>query len=120
MLRPTILVLGAGSIGKRHVRNLLASGLSPEQLTVADPREDRRKEVLDLGVPGPNVLADRDIALAHRTHDGAIVATPTALHYDDAVAVAPRSSAAAASRSWRTAIASMGARRRCAPWWPTG
>lgn len=88
MPRPTILVLGAGSIGKRHVRNLLALGFSPEQLTVVDPREDRRKEVLGLGVPGPNVLADRDVALTQRTHDGAIVATPTALHYDDALAAA--------------------------------
>jgi len=88
MPRLPILVLGAGSIGKRHVRNLLATGVAPDQITVVEPREDRRKEVAELGIPGPNLFPERDGALSRRSHAGAIVATPTAFHYDDAVAVA--------------------------------
>ncbi len=84
----SILILGAGSIGKRHLRNLLGLGLAPEQVAVVEPREDRRREVVDLGVPGANVFADRDVALARRSYEGAIVATPTALHYEDALAIA--------------------------------
>jgi predicted dehydrogenase len=88
MSERSILILGGGSIGKRHVRNLIASGLSAEQLTVVDPREDRRREVVGLGIPDANVLAARDVALQRRTFDGAIIATPTSMHYDDALAVA--------------------------------
>lgn len=88
MQRSSILVLGAGSIGKRHLRNLLGLGFSPEQISVVELREDRRREVVDLGVPLANIFADRDAALDHRAYGGAIVATPTALHYQDALAIA--------------------------------
>ncbi len=88
MQRSSILVLGAGSIGKRHLRNLLGVGFPPEQISVVEVREDRRREVVDLGVPVANVFADRDVALKRREYAGAIVATPTALHYEDAVAIA--------------------------------
>lgn len=84
----SILILGAGSIGKRHLRNLLGLGFAPERIAVVEPREDRRREVFDLGVPRANVFSDRDAALRDRSYAGAIVATPTALHYGDAVAVA--------------------------------
>jgi predicted dehydrogenase len=87
-MQRSILVLGGGSIGKRHVRNLLGLGVAPVQITVVEPREDRRREVIDLGIPPANVTGDRDAALARGHHDGAIVATPTALHYDDALRVA--------------------------------
>ncbi|MBI4589773.1 MAG: Gfo/Idh/MocA family oxidoreductase [Candidatus Rokubacteria bacterium] len=87
-MQRSILLLGAGSIGKRHLRNLLELGFSPEQISVVEPREDRRRGVVGLGVPLANVFSDRDAALGHRSYDGAIVATPTALHYEDALAVA--------------------------------
>jgi len=87
-MQRSILILGAGSIGKRHLRNLIGLGFSPEQISVVEVREDRRREVGDLGVPAANVFTDRDAALGRRSYDGAIVATPTALHYEDAVAIA--------------------------------
>lgn len=83
-----MLILGAGSIGKRHVRNLLGLGFPAERISVVEPREDRRREVADLGVPIPNIFSDRDRALNQRSYDGAVVATPTASHYEDAVALA--------------------------------
>jgi predicted dehydrogenase len=83
-----ILVLGAGSIGKRHIRNLLASGVPADRVFVVEPREDRRGEVAALGIPTANFFTDRDTALNHRRYDGAIVATPTVFHYADARAIA--------------------------------
>jgi siroheme synthase (precorrin-2 oxidase/ferrochelatase) len=38
----TALVVGGGSIGKRHLRNLLASGRSA---SVVETRDDRRTEI---------------------------------------------------------------------------
>ncbi len=87
-MQRSILVLGAGSIGKRHLRNLLGLGFAPERLSVVDPREDRRREVGELGIPATNVFPAGDVALERRSYDGAIVATPTALHYQDALALA--------------------------------
>src|SRR3972149_1930280 len=87
-MQRSILILGAGSIGKRHLRNLVGLGFPPEQISVVELREDRRREVVDLGVPDANIFSDRDVAVKRRSYDGAIVATPTALHYEDAVALA--------------------------------
>lgn len=41
-----ILLIGAGSIGKRHLRNLIVCG--QRQFLVVDPREDRRQEALQV------------------------------------------------------------------------
>ena len=84
----TILVLGAGSIGKRHIRNLLAQGHPAAGLFVVDPREDRRREVAALGLPQANLFASREEAMGAGRYDGAVVASPTALHYGDALALA--------------------------------
>lgn len=87
MQRP-ILILGAGSIGKRHLKNLVGLGFSPQQISVVELREDRRREVVELGVPDANIFSDWDAALERRAYDGAIVATPTARHYEDALGLA--------------------------------
>lgn len=34
-----ILVLGTGSIGKRHIKNILAAGIPAQDLCVVEPRE---------------------------------------------------------------------------------
>lgn len=87
-----ILVLGAGSIGKRHIRNLLASPPSASgdqvRVSVVDPRDDRRAELVALGVPADRLFATREAALAAGPYDGALVATPTAFHVADAIAMA--------------------------------
>lgn len=41
-----IVLVGAGSIGKRHLRNLIACG--QRRFVVVDPREDRRREALQI------------------------------------------------------------------------
>lgn len=83
-----ILVLGTGSIGKRHIKNILAAGIPAQDLCVVEPRADRQAEAVALGVPSANVFADRAAALAARSFDGAVVATPTSMHYDDAIELA--------------------------------
>jgi predicted dehydrogenase len=67
---PRILVLGAGSIGSRHARNLLALG------AVVDVADDdpRRASSVD---GATSVAPD---AVAMDAYDGVVVATPTSLH----------------------------------------
>ena len=83
-----VLVCGAGSIGKRHIRNLFATGLSWSAVFAVDPRANRRREAMELGVPEENVFRDSAEALRARSFDAAIVATPTALHMADAIGLA--------------------------------
>ena len=85
---PSILVIGSGSIGKRHVRNLLSLGVGAHEVCVAEPREDRRGEACGLGIPGENVFPDAGSAISARRFDGGGVATPTSMHYRDALTVA--------------------------------
>lgn len=87
---PHVLVIGAGSIGKRHLKNLLAASAGavhdPVVVSVVEPRADRRADVIALGVDAGHVFESRDAALAAGRFDGAIVATPTAFHVADALA----------------------------------
>lgn len=39
------VVIGAGSIGSRHVRNLIALGVSPDEINVIDPRMEALREL---------------------------------------------------------------------------
>jgi predicted dehydrogenase len=67
------LVLGCGSIGARHARNLASLGV---EVIVSDPAADRARAVAgELGA----IIADRNEASA----DLAIVATPTVEHPAD-------------------------------------
>jgi predicted dehydrogenase len=69
-------VLGAGSAGARHARNLLALGA---RVAVADPDDARAH-----AVPGVDVVAPGLDRL--EGYDGIVVATPTALHRAHALA----------------------------------
>ena len=83
-----ILVLGGGSIGKRHMGNILSLGVPPAQVFAVEPRADRQAEVVAKGVLRENIFSSRDEALAAGGFDRAVVATPTSMHYDDAIALA--------------------------------
>ena len=72
------LCIGAGSIGKRHMRNLISIGVSPENITSVDPREDRRNEVIQMGIK--TVFETFDEALNDKEYQAAIVCSPTNLH----------------------------------------
>jgi len=78
---PTVLVLGAGSIGRRHAANLLELGAD---VTLFDPDADRAASV-----PGVRpAVGDLD---ALPPFEGVVVASPTSLHADQAAWALPRS-----------------------------
>ncbi len=78
------LVVGGGSIGKRHLRNLLATRRSA---AVVEPREDRRAEILAKH-PGTPVHATLEEALAHGPYLAGFICLPTAYHLEPAMALA--------------------------------
>lgn len=75
---PRVLVLGAGSIGSRHARNLAAAGAG---VAVADPDADRAG-----AVEGAEAVA-YDLDGLDR-FDGVVVASPTSEHLTQATSVA--------------------------------
>jgi predicted dehydrogenase len=75
-----VLVLGAGSIGTRHARNLVAAGA---RVAVADPEPDRAR-LIDDTTPVPFDL-DRVVDF-----DAVVVASPTSEHREQALATAGR------------------------------
>ena len=74
----TALVVGGGSIGKRHLRNLLATGRTA---AVVEPREDRRAEIAAKH-PGVPLHASLDAALAAERYQAGFICLPTAYHLD--------------------------------------
>lgn len=77
-----VLVVGAGSVGRRHARNLAGLGAA---VSVVDPRADRRDEAAgEVALRGAH--ADLDAALSDGGFDAAVVASPTALHVPQALA----------------------------------
>lgn len=81
-------VIGAGSIGKRHIGNLLEKGIAPGDIAVVDPREDRRAEIgqkFEIGTVGAEVALLDGLDL-----DGAFICSPTSMHIDQAAPLAER------------------------------
>lgn len=71
-----ILILGAGSVGKRHARNLKAEGCD---ISIMDTREDRRVETAaELPVRGGYGSVEE--ALAQGGFDGVVIASPPSAH----------------------------------------
>lgn len=81
MVDARCLVIGHGSIGKRHARNLAQLG---QQVGVVEPDAGRRAEAAD--VAGSGAFDSLDAAWKAGPWDAAIVASPTAAHVDDALA----------------------------------
>ena len=70
----TFLVIGCGSIGQRHLRNLLALGID---VVVCDPDRIRREEVSK--AYGVTVLAELEVALSHHP-EAVFICSPTSTH----------------------------------------
>lgn len=77
-----ILIIGSGSIGKRHARNLAALGC---RISCVDPRDDRRAE-LAAETPVIGSFARMGEALAAGGLDGVVIGSPTAYHPGDTIA----------------------------------
>jgi predicted dehydrogenase len=79
----TALVIGAGSIGKRHLRNLLATGRTA---AVVEPRADRRAEIATRH-PAARVFAGLEEALGADRYQAGFVCVPPAHHLAPAAAL---------------------------------
>lgn len=77
-----VLVVGFGSIGRRHALNLQKLG---HGVGVVEPLAARREEAAALGM---GTFPDLAAGLAHGGYVAAVVATPTAYHVRDALAAA--------------------------------
>tara|TARA_B100000614_G_scaffold262909_1_gene300908 strand:+ start:413506 stop:414480 length:975 start_codon:yes stop_codon:yes gene_type:complete len=78
-----ILILGAGSVGKRHARNLKELGAD---VSVFDPREDRRKECEDF----TEYQFDDLVSVFDINWDGAVIASPPHVHCEQLQMLAER------------------------------
>jgi predicted dehydrogenase len=72
----TVLVIGGGSVGKRHARNLAAEGCD---IALVEPREDRRAELAG-GMRLVGNHATLEAGIAARRYDGAVIASPPSFH----------------------------------------
>jgi predicted dehydrogenase len=80
----TVLVVGCGSIGQRHLRNLAALGVS--RLVAIDPDGERRAAAAEAGA----VTHAELVPALDEKPDAVIVATPPALHAAPALAALER------------------------------
>lgn len=77
------LIIGCGSIGKRHIRNLISIGINKDNLNCVETRDDRIKEVNDYGIK--NTFKNLDDAIDKKKYDAAIVCSPTSMHIDQCI-----------------------------------
>ncbi len=81
---PSILISGAGSIGQRHMLNLLS--LDEQQLAICDPSEDRLQEVR--GKHDLQAFQDFTEALIAVMPDIVFICSPSFLHIPQAIEAA--------------------------------
>lgn len=80
MSHPHILIVGTGSVGRRHARNLHALGA---KISCFDPREDRLDEAAR-EVPLAGRHTAWDTALGSKV-DGVVIASPPSFHVDQSI-----------------------------------
>ncbi len=76
------VITGGGSIGKRHLNNLISIGVNKKNIHVLEPREDRVKEINFLGIDNcyNDIKKFDDIPIS-----AAIICSPTSYHIDQAI-----------------------------------
>ena len=79
--RLSVLIVGCGSIGKRHARVL--AGLGITDLRACDPMEAQRRSLQDQ-VPAAQLYDSYEAGLAQRP-DAVLICTPPALHVKQAI-----------------------------------
>ena len=82
-----LLVVGCGSVGRRHLTNL--AKLGAKKLSAVDARADRLAEAAEL-VPGLQCFSSLDLALEADDLNGVLICTPPHLHIGMAQQVAER------------------------------
>ena len=76
------VITGGGSIGKRHLKNLISLNVNKENIFVLEPREDRVDEIKSMGINNclNNINEFDDIPVR-----SAIICSPTSYHIDQAI-----------------------------------
>ncbi len=83
-----LLIVGTGSVGKRHARNLSDLGCI---VSCVDPRRDRLDEIAGEGVKLKSVFTSLEEAFAaDETFDGMVVGSPPSFHVDQSTAALQR------------------------------
>jgi len=80
-----LLIIGCGSIGKRHTRNAISIGVNPKNIISVDNRQDRLNEVKKMGIK--NTFNNLNPALK-KNFDVAIVCSPTSMHIQQSIKIA--------------------------------
>ena len=83
---PHILVLGAGSVGKRHMQNLAALGC---RVSALDPRQDRLEEAR-ASAGAEQCFTDLSAIDDWSGFSGVVIASPPSFHVDQAIAALDR------------------------------
>lgn len=82
-----ILVVGSGSVGKRHMRNLASLGC---RISAMDPRQDRLDEAAaETELVSSYTTLDRAMADVS-SFDGVVIGSPPSVHVDQCVALAEK------------------------------
>ncbi len=82
MTQKHFLIVGTGSVGKRHARNLHQLGSA---ISTMDPRQDRREELRgELPVQGE--YASLEEAMSGARFDGLIICSPPSFHVEQSAA----------------------------------
>lgn len=77
-----LLIVGSGSVGKRHADNFRQLGC---RISCFDPRQDRREELAALFENPIEVYSDYGQALDSAKFDGVVICSPTSFHPDQAI-----------------------------------
>ncbi len=80
------LIVGGGSIGRRHLGNLIEAGV--REITVVEPREDRRKEAQEHAkkIAGDKPLELKLVSTVEEAYkggkfEGVVIAAPPRYHF---------------------------------------
>ena len=81
-------IIGGGSIGKRHLGNLIATGVSPSDILVVEPKADRIEECrAKFGISESYESIEQ---LPSTSIDAALVCSPTSFHIKQSLTMASR------------------------------
>ncbi len=81
------VIVGGGSIGKRHLGNLITGGVTPSDIMVVDPRADRIEECrTKFGISE----SYQSLEQLPSAVDAALICSPTSLHIEQALVLAAK------------------------------
>ena len=83
-----ILILGTGSVGKRHASNLSSMGCA---ISCMDPRTDRLEKVKqEINVVGTYISIEEAFSDSLKKYDGVVVASPPVYHVEQSITALER------------------------------